>query len=192
MRPRSLAHVALFAVLAGLASVKPVAAQSKRDGGGKGAGAAAVRPMRPGVKAPPLPGSKVMDKMARRINEFDRLERMTPEQRKKALDRLPPERRQRIEQGLEQYHNMNPENKERLRNFARLPEEQREAIRQNFRRMQDLPPGRRAMVRRELQVMRDMPAADRDSRMQSEQFRRRFDSSEQNLIRDTIANLPPE
>lgn len=188
MCPRSLA---LFAVVAGLTCVSPVAAQSKGGGGDKGT-AAAIRPLRPGGKAPPLPGSKAMDKMARRVNEFDRLERMSPEQRKKALDRLPPERRQRIEEGLERYHNMNPENKERLRNFARLPEEQREAIRQNFRRMQDLPPGRRAMVRRELQLMRDMPAADRESRLQSDQFKRRFDPSEQNLIRDTIANLPPE
>jgi hypothetical protein len=128
----------------------------------------------------------------RRSAELDRLEQMSPEERQKALDRLPPERRQRVEEGLERYRAMNPENRERLRNFERMPEEQRDAIRQSFRRMQDLPLGRRAMVRRELQQLRGMSDAERETRMQSESFRRRFDANEQGLIRDTVANMPPE
>ena len=44
----------------------------------------------------------------------------------------------------------------------------------------------------ELQQIRGMTETDRDSRMQSESFRKRFDATEQGLIRDTVANLPPE
>ncbi len=129
-------------------------------------------------------------KQARRVAEFDRLARMTPEQRQKALDKLPPERREKIEQGLRQYQNMNPENRERLRNFQNLPPEQRDTIRQNYRRMQDLPQDRRIMVRRELQQLRNLTPEERDKRMQSDAFRKRFDANEQSLIHDTVANLP--
>jgi len=87
---------------------------------------------------------------------------------------------------------MNPENRERLRNFERMPVEQREAVRQNFRRMQELPQGRRVQVRKELQQMRGMTDSEREVRIQSESFRKRFDANEQGLIRDTVANLPPE
>ena len=134
---------------------------------------------------------KAIDKMARRTAELDRFDRMTPDQRQKALDRLPPERRQRIEQGLDQYRAMNPENRERLRNFERMPEEQRDAVRQSFRRMQELPPRRRVVVRQEVQRLRGMSDAERESHMQSQDFRKRFDASEQGLVRDTVANLPP-
>jgi TolA-binding protein len=134
---------------------------------------------------------KALDKMARRTAELDRFERMPPEQRQKALDRLSPERRQRIEQGLEQYRAMNPQNRERLLNFERMPAEQRDAVRQNFRRIQELPSGRRALVRKEMQQLRGMTDSERESRVQSEAFRKRFDANEQGLIRDTVANLPP-
>jgi len=137
-------------------------------------------------------GPKRVSAIPRRAAELDRLERMAPEQRQKALDRLPPARRQRVEQGLEQYRAMNPENRERLRNFERMPVEQREAVRQNFRRMQELPQGRRVQVRKELQQMRGMTDSEREVRIQSESFRKRFDANEQGLIRDTVANLPPE
>jgi hypothetical protein len=155
-------------------------------------GAAAKRG--PIVRPPRVPkaGGKQQGVIPRRTAELDRLERMSPEQRQKALDRLPPERRQRVEQGLERYRAMNPENRERLRNFERMPVEQRDAMRQSFRRMQDLPPGRRGMVRKELQQMRGLSDSERETRMQSESFRKRFDANEQGLIKDTVANLPRE
>jgi TolA-binding protein len=151
-------------------------------------GLAQVPKRGPGPKA----GAKQGAKMARRAAELDRFERMSPEQRQKALDRLPAERRQRVEQGLERYRAMNPENRERLRNFERMPEQRREAVRQNFRRMQELPENRRPLVRRELQQLRRMSDEERNARMQSEGFRKRFDANEQGLIRDTVANLPPD
>jgi hypothetical protein len=103
---------------------------------------------------------------------------------------LPPERRQRIENGLAQYRAMNPANRERLRNFENLPQEQRDSIRQSFRRMQELPAPRRVMVRRELQQLRGLTPEERETRLQSEGFRRRFDDTEQGIIRDTVANFP--
>lgn len=181
----SLATVIFFTV------VMPVSAWAQggaRRGGPVPNRVPAERPQR----APKAGGPKQAAPMPRRTAELDRLERMTPEQRQKALDRLPPERRERVEKGLERYRAMNPENRERLRNFERMPEEQRDAMRQSFRRMQDLPVGRRGMVRKELQQLRGMPDSERESRMQSESFRKRFDANEQGLIKDTVANMPRE
>lgn len=154
-------------------------------------GGAIVRPLPPKAK---MPGGVLRrppnEKQVKRLAEFERLDRMSPEQRRKALDRLPAERRQRIEEGLAQYRSMNPENRERLRNFQKLPEEQRDSIRQNFRRMQELPQERRVLVRRELQQLRSLTPEERETRFQSEGFKKRFDANEQSLIRDTIVNIP--
>ena len=185
----------LLTMLMPLAAVMLIAAASEsvwaQGGQRDGSGASHVPVQRPPriAKAGPKRPAGIPP---RRTAELDRLERMAPEQRQKALDRLPPARRQRVEQGLEQYRAMNPENRERLRNFERLPAEQRDAVRQNFRRIQELPQGRRAQVRKELQQMRGMTESEREVRIQSESFRKRFDANEQGLIRDTVANLPPE
>lgn len=186
MSPYPTMSFPLAAVILFTAVAESAWAQAGRRGGPMPNRTPVDRPQRAPKAAP-----KAIDKMARRTAELDRFDRMSPAQRQKALDRLPPERRQRIEQGLEQYRAMNPENRERLLNFERMPSEQRDAVRQNFRRIQELPAGRRAMVRKEMQQLRGMNDSDRESRVQSESFRKRFDSNEQSLIRDTVANLPP-
>lgn len=144
------------------------------------------------MKKGPEPGSKAGDTLIRRMAEFERLDRMSDDERQRALERLPAARRQRIEDGLARYRALDPENRERLRRFEGMAPEQKDSIRQNFRRMQELPPGRRVMVRRELQRLRALDPAARDGAMQSDAFRRRFDDAEQSLIRETVANLPPE
>lgn len=144
-----------------------------------------------GKKKGPAPGSKAGDNMIRRMAEFERLDHMTDEDRQRALEHLPPARRQRIEDGLARYRAMDPASRERLRRFEGMAPEQKDSIRQNFRRMQELPPNRRMQVRRELQRLRGMEPAAREGAMQTDAFRRRFDDNEQILIRETIANLPP-
>lgn len=164
---------------------------------GPAVASAQERPHRPpppggkGKKKGPEPGSKGGDALLRRMAEFDRLDRMSDDDRQRALERLPPARRQRIEDGLARYRSMDPESRERLRRFEGLAPEQKDSIRQNFRRMQELPQDRRVMVRRELQRLRAMEPAAREGAMQTDAFRRRFDENEQALIRETIANLPP-
>lgn len=182
----------LAAVMFITAASESAWAQGARRGGPVPNRVPVERPQRAPKALPKGGAAGAAVRMPRRTAELDRLDRMAPEQRQKALDRLPPERRQRVEQGLEQYRAMNPENRERLRNFERMPEEQRDAMRQSLRRMQELPPGRRAQVRKEMQQLRGMTDADRDARLQSESFRKKFEANEQGLIRDTVANLPRE
>ena len=70
---------------------------------------------------------------------IERLNSMTPEQRKRALDRLPPERRERVQRRLENYNRSPQEEKDRLREqyreFQKLPVEKQDAIRRSFRQL---------------------------------------------------------
>ncbi|SRR5579884_2363494 len=149
----------------------------------------AVKPPRNGM--PRLgPGSRP----GPRAQMLERLDRMTPEQRERVLERLPPERRQRVEQQLEQYHNMTPEQRERLQQryqwFSQLPPERQEAIRKGFQRFQKLPAERQGAVREEVQRLNALPEAEREERMNSDEFRSRFNKREQQIIRDVAGAIP--
>jgi hypothetical protein len=121
---------------------------------------------------------------------IERLNNMTPEQRKRALDRLPPERRERVERRLQNYNALPPEAKERLREqyreFQKLPVEKQDAIRRSFRQLGELPQDRRPMVRREVMRLRRLTPEERASRMDDENFRSRFSESERQIIRDLV------
>ncbi len=129
-----------------------------------------------------------------RAQMLERLDRMSPEQRERVLERLPPERRQRVEQQLKQYHNMTPEQRERLQQryqwFSQLPPERQDAIRKSFQRFQKLPADRQDALRQELQRLNALPEGEREARMNSDDFRSRFDQREQQIIRDVTGAFP--
>jgi hypothetical protein len=119
---------------------------------------------------------------------IERLNRMTPEERQRALDKLPPERRQRLEKRLENFKALPPEVREKLREdyeeFQKLPVERQNAIRRSFRQLNELPDDRKPVVRRELNRLRRMTPEARSAAMEMEQFRNRFNESERQLLFD--------
>ena len=125
---------------------------------------------------------------------IERLNSMTPQQRQRALDRLPPERRAQVEERLERYNAMPPEAKERLKEqyseFQKLPPEKQQAIRESFRELNRLEQDRKLPVRREIVRMRQMTPEDRAARLESETFRSRFSDAERHIIRDLAENVP--
>jgi Spy/CpxP family protein refolding chaperone len=129
-----------------------------------------------------------------RAQMLERLDHMPPEQRDRVLERLPAERRQRVERQLEQYHNMTPEQRARLQQryerFSELPPERQEAMRKGFHRFQTLPADRQDAVREEIQHLRAMSESERQARMSSDEFRSRYDKREQQIIGDMTAALP--
>ncbi len=74
-------------------------------------------------KATPKAAPKVAQAKARApeagLNMLERLNQMTPAERQRALERLPPARRQMLEQRLNNYQKLSPEERERLRNRLR-------------------------------------------------------------------------
>src|ERR1035438_8302870 len=73
---------------------------------------------------------------------FNKLERMTPEEREKALSQLPPARRAQIEQ--------------RLQNFEKLPPAVQERRLDRLERLNSLPPKRRNEVRRSMNQLQNL------------------------------------
>ena len=133
--------------------------------------------------------------MAGNPNVFERLNRMNPQQRERALSKLPPERREKIENGLKRYNSLPEQDRDQLRhrfeNFKQLPPEQQDALRRNFRQFTALPDDRRVLVRQELNQLQSMTPDQREQRMQSEEFRSRFDGRERKLLDNFTRLMPP-
>ncbi len=169
-------HKSAIAVL--LAVLCPIAFSQGRKGGA-GAGPGARRP----AAARPMPPA------------FERLSKMSPEQRQRVLEKLPPERKKQVEQRLEQYNKLSPEERERLREqydvFRSLPPERQDAARRAFHRFNNLPDDRRPVVRQEFQKLRALPDDERRARMNSDEFRNKYSRNEQQLLADMTELLPP-
>ncbi|MBI1789392.1 MAG: DUF3106 domain-containing protein [Acidobacteria bacterium] len=145
-----------------------------------------------GQRPAPRPGA-VRPGPARRAAVLERWNEMSPEERQKRLEKLPPERRQRIEENLERYRNLPPEEKERLRNrveiFSHLPPARQEQARRLFRRFNMLPLERQQPLREEFQKLRGMPAGERRSYMDSEEFHNRYNAHEREMLHELTGLL---
>jgi hypothetical protein len=132
-------------------------------------------------KGPPLGG-----RLGRQAAVVERWNNMTPEQRRKALDRIDPERRRRIEEQLEQYSNLSPEERRALRfrweMFSQLPPERQDEARRLFRQFNQLPPDRQSRLREEFQQLRAMPEPERKARLASDEFRDAYTGREQRFL----------
>ena len=131
-----------------------------------------------GIAALAPAGAQVRPRRAapppRVIRDLDRFERMSPEERKRELAKLPPARRRQIE--------------ERLGRLNNLPPDQRDQLRDRFQRFQRLSPERRAAVREELLRLRGMAPAERRRRLQ--EIRGRFSPEERDILEEVSVRPP--
>jgi len=104
--------------------------------------------------------------------QFQRFQQMSPEQREKALSKLPPDRRARIEQQLQKYESLTPA--------------QKDFVNRRLAILQSLSPARQAAVRQELQRLRSLPPAERRAALSSVEERARFSEDEMKLIRGSF------
>jgi hypothetical protein len=129
------------------------------------------------------------------INAIDQWNSMSPKQRERALQKLPPERQKRIREQIDRFNSLPPEERERLRaryqRFSALPPETQDNMRREMRKFRDLPPERRSALGREMRRLREMPEADRQARVDSEEFRSRYSPEEREMLQDLSENLPP-
>ncbi len=144
-------------------------------------------PARPPVRSPAARPGKALDS----------LNRMSPEQRRRLLQDLPPERRKRVEEQLERYNNL-PANerahlREQLERFRGLPSERQEAARRLFRRFNNFAEDRRGLLKEEFRTLQELEPADRRARINSDEFRSKYTLAEQQLLQDYAGLiLPPE
>jgi hypothetical protein len=154
---------------------------------------AATRPSAPKPKGGA--GSGMQAPRRASDEQISKLEKMTPAERQKALEALPPGRRQNIESRLVHLQKLSPEERaqlqDRLQKFKNLPPDQQKVVRQLARKLSNLPDNRRPVVRRELETLRNLPEAEREARVNSPDFKKKFSGDEQEILRQS-SNLLPE
>jgi hypothetical protein len=171
-----------------LAAATSLFAQHGRGGGGRAGG------NRAGMRgAGPGPRANAQGAARGGPNALDRWNRMSPEQRQRALEKLPPERRKQLEDRLERWNQLPKEQQERLREryerFSSLPADKQQLVRQQYNRFRQLPPERQQELNREYAQLRDLPGPQRQERLNSDEFRSRFSPEDQQILRDLSENL---
>ena len=133
-------------------------------------------------------------RQARAGNPIDRWNQMSPEERERALSRLPPARARVIRERIRRYNQLPEREKQALREryqrFSQLPPDKQAIVRQRMQEFRQLPLARRPVIRREVDQLRAMPEAQRRARLNSEEFRSRFSLQEQQIVRDIAEILP--
>ena len=124
---------------------------------------------------PPAPAAKAAKQAPRSIpgKQIEQLQKMSSEEREKALAKLPPDRREQVEKQLNRLDQLSPE--------------QRKELDQRFEKLQSFPPARQRAVRQEVQSLRGMSFSDRQARLHSEEFQQQFAPEEQQLIRGVFS-----
>ncbi len=154
---------------------------------------ALAQPMKKGV--PPPNSGKAAKAPVK--STLERLSAMTPEQRRRVLDKLPPERQKVVIERLENYEKLPPAERQRLndqyRVFRKLPPERQDEMRRLFRRFNNLPEDRKSIMQQDFQNLRGLPEPERRARMRSEEFRMKYTVPERRLLSemaDLVASSP--
>ena len=158
------------------------------------------RPMRRHRGVPPFPGGPFgrpprRPGMRRRPPAFERWRQLSPEERQRAIEKLPPERRRRLQEQFDRLDHMPEQQRrwleQRYERFRNLPPERQQRIREVYQRMRDLPEDRQWMVHREFRHLMNLTESERQERIESEEFRDRFTNDERRMLTDLVRLLPP-
>ena len=123
----------------------------------------------------------------RPVEEFMR---MSPDEREKELQKLPPGRQEKLREQLQRYDQMPPEQKQRLQRLWQFPPERQQQIRQSMRDFSQLPQDRRQAMRRQLQQVQGMSPEDRKAYFNSSEFKTQFSPEEQDMMKNLNAIAP--
>lgn len=134
--------------------------------------------------------------MVNPLNPVQRLSQMTPEQRERVLEQLPPERQAQMRKQLERFDNLPQARKERLSRLAQplmaLPPEKQRLVNQGIFGINHLPDDRKPPVSKELLTLLNMTPEDRAARLNSGDFKKAYSPDEQKILSDLSNNLPPD
>ncbi len=124
---------------------------------------------------------------------IDEFERMSPEQQQRALGRLPPAQRQKLQERLQRFNQLPREQQQTLRNLYnrlhKLPANQQESVRKAINRFSEQAPDRQRTMRDELRSMAALSKQDREARTGSREFRNSFSRREQGIVKDMLPVL---
>ena len=159
---------------------------------------AAAKPAAPkgGANGAARGGAQAGPPITNPANQAYRLYRLTPEERERALEKLPPQQQQRIQNQLKYFDSLPKDQQEmmlkRLERFDSLSPLEKREFTLNFQALNQLPQPRQQMVRAALRRLQVMNEADRQVLLNSPAFKSRFTPDEIHII-DNLSEviLPP-
>jgi hypothetical protein len=142
-----------------------------------------------------------MDGQVRRVNPKNRpgellgkLSQMTPEQREKALEKLPPARREQLAKRIQNFQQLSPEEQtrrlDRLQRLDNMPPQEQKQVRLSIKEFNALPQDRKKQLNQEMRRLNALPEDQRRERIESEEFRDRYTPAEQQMMDDLGKLLP--
>jgi uncharacterized protein YktA (UPF0223 family) len=125
----------------------------------------------------------------------ERFSRLTPSERREAMDKLPPERRKRMERRLEAWANTPPEERRRLggsyARFREMTPEKQQEVRQLFRHFSEtFAPDRRPKAQNAIRRLKRADPEERKRLLGSDRFQQEFSEDERKLIEQMANDLP--
>lgn len=177
-----------------LIGAAPAVCDQANNGGGKD-GRPVFRPILPKGGGVPKGAPKAGPRMTNPNSEAARLYRANPEQRERALEKLPRNLQQRIRRELEWFDNLPKDQQQtvlkRSERLAALSPEQQRAFTDQLRSLNRLEPERRRMVSQALMRLQRESDEQRKVILGREQFRSRFSAEELQIITDLAAVMLP-
>ncbi len=127
---------------------------------------------RPAAKPAAKPGSNQGKQPARPVpaEQLERLLNMSPEERQKALSKLPPPQQKQLQN--------------RLDNLDRQSPAQRAETLERTRQLEKLPPERQQAVTNQIKGMNGLSFADQREILNSPEFGKNFSPEEQQIVRE--------
>jgi len=177
-----------FAGLLAIVAITAPAADQKAAAKAPDAKPPVVRPVIPrkgAAKGPPITNP---------ASPASRLYRATPEERERALEKLPVRQQERIRKNLEWFDALAKQDQaiilKRAERYESMTPEARQAFNQQFRALAQLPQERRQAVASVLRRLQTMTDEQRAAVLASDAFRNRFSPEEQRLIVDLSQVIP--
>jgi hypothetical protein len=129
-------------------------------------------------------------------NPVARLYKASPEERERALEKLPTNMQEQFRNQLKRFDSLTPAQQQLqlkwVERYSALPQEQQAAFRQQLQALQKMPPERRQPIATALRRLEGMPDAQRRQVLDSEEFKSRFSPEELKMISDlSVVMLPP-
>lgn len=153
-------------------------------------------PKNPAPKPAPPKQPAIGPPLSNPASPAARLYRATPEQRERALEKLPQKMQEQLRIQLDAFDALPKDQQEvqirRAERFAALGPKRQGEIRQQMVQWQKLPPDRRGAVSLALRRLAVMPETDRQKVISSEDFKSRFSENERKIVADlSEVMLPP-
>ena len=131
---------------------------------------------------PKQPGAKVPNP----AHQFERLLAMTPDERERVIEKLPPQQQERLRARLDQFDHLPPAQKawrlELANRYFALPPERQQAYTEQVQSFNKLEPRRRRVIGEELRSLWTMPDTERQARLNNDAYKSRFSPDELKIL----------